>query len=192
MPAGNFAASLAWRPPGTPADHALRSFTASLALAEALEALGTIGLKLKWPNDVLLHGRKLAGILLEAPEPGLLILGIGVNLAAGPDAAMVEPGATPPATLNGTIQPETLLDTLAPAFAARETELVTHGFPPIRRAWLDRAAGLGTQITARMMADTATGTFQDIDDDGHLILATSMGRRTLPAADIYFGDAPCS
>ena len=191
MPAGNFAASLAWRPPGGPADHALRSFTASLALAEALEALGVAGLSLKWPNDVLLHGGKLAGILLEAPEPGLLIMGIGVNLAVGPDGE-IEPHALPPASLDGGIAPGTLLDTLAATFAAREAELIARGFAPIRRAWLDRAHGLGAPITARMMAETVRGTFADVDGSGHLVLDTATGRRALPAADVFFGAVACS
>ena len=90
MPPGNFAASFAWRPGGDPARMALRSFTASLALHDVLTAMGAAGLSLKWPNDVLLNERKLAGILLEAPQPGLLILGIGVNLTAAPDPALLD------------------------------------------------------------------------------------------------------
>lgn len=192
MPAGNFAASLAWRPGGTAVQHAQRSFTASLALAEALEALGITGLSLKWPNDVLLHGRKLAGILLEAPDPDLLVLGIGVNLARAPDRSALEAGALAPASLHGQITPETLLDTLAPVFAAREAEHAAHGFAPIRKAWLGRAAGLGQMITARMMSQTHQGRFEDIDVDGQLVIVTETGRLRLPAADIYFGgtDAP--
>jgi BirA family biotin operon repressor/biotin-[acetyl-CoA-carboxylase] ligase len=63
MPPGNFAATLVYRPPGGPAEHALRSFAAALALADALDALTgrPDAVALKWPNDVLLHGGKLAG-----------------------------------------------------------------------------------------------------------------------------------
>ena len=96
MPQGNFAASLAWRPGGTPADHALRSFVAALALHDALTAFGVRDLSLKWPNDVLLAGAKLAGILLEGSGDGRLILGIGVNLVIAPDAAALEPRAVRP------------------------------------------------------------------------------------------------
>ena len=192
MQAGNFAASLAWQPPGGPADHALRSFAASLALAEALEGLGVGGLTLKWPNDVLHRGAKLAGLLLENPVPGLLILGVGVNLAAAPEAHEIEGDALRPAALDGAIAPETLLDALAPTFAAREAQLSAQGFAPIRDAWLARAHGLGARITARMMTETATGTFEDLGPDGRLILATPLGRRAIPAGDVFFEGAPCS
>ncbi|WP_316243051.1 biotin--[acetyl-CoA-carboxylase] ligase [Jannaschia aquimarina] len=185
MPEGNFAASLAWHPTGSPAEHGLRSFTASLALAEALEAFGVTGLTLKWPNDVLRHGGKLAGILLESPAPGLLVLGIGVNLAAAPEA--VEAGALSPAALDGSIAPEALLDVLAPAFAAREAQLVRDGFGPIREDWLARAGGLGGPVTARLMTREVRGTFADVDEVGHLVLDTPQGRQHLPAGDVFFG-----
>ncbi|MEM9795104.1 MAG: biotin--[acetyl-CoA-carboxylase] ligase [Pseudomonadota bacterium] len=196
MPRGNFAASLAWRPGGGPAERALRSFVASLALHDALTAMGVAGLSLKWPNDVLLEGGKLAGILLESPKDNLLVLGIGINLIAAPEAADLETGALSAVSLLKAtglrVTPEEMLDALAPAFATREAQLVTHGFAPIRTAWLDRAARLGDRITARLMNDTITGVFETVDAEGHLVLRTEGGRRSLPAADVYFGEAPCS
>ncbi|UWQ22848.1 biotin--[acetyl-CoA-carboxylase] ligase [Jannaschia sp. W003] len=192
MPLGNFAASLAWRPPGTPADHALRSFAASLALLDALEAFGVEGLALKWPNDVLLGGAKLAGILLEAPDPELVVLGVGVNLAAAPDTSALEPGALPPASLDGRVAPEALLDALAPRFAAEEARLIAEGFAPLRRDWLARAHGLGAPATARLPAETVPGTFEDVDAAGHFVMRTPGGRRAIPAGDVFFGGRPCS
>ncbi|MEM7487869.1 MAG: biotin--[acetyl-CoA-carboxylase] ligase [Pseudomonadota bacterium] len=196
MPPGNFAASLAWRPGGDPAQHALRSFVASLALHDALTGLGVRGLSLKWPNDVLLEGRKLAGILLESPGDGLLVLGIGLNLIAAPTPDQVEPGATLPVSLLEAtglrLTPEALLDALAPAFAAREAQLRTHGFDPIRTVWLAQAARRGETIIARTMTDRLTGTFDDVDAHGHLILGTPQGPRAIPAADIFFEGARCS
>ncbi|MEM8823919.1 MAG: biotin--[acetyl-CoA-carboxylase] ligase [Pseudomonadota bacterium] len=190
MPLGNFAASLAWRPGGDPADLALRSFVASLALHDALTALGVQGLSLKWPNDVLLNDRKLAGILLESPGDGLLVLGIGLNLIATADPAYLEPGATPPISLLEATglrpTPEAMLDALAQAFAAREAQIQIHGFAPIRTAWLALAARRGEQITARTMTDTLTGTFDEVDDRGHLILGTPEGPKAISAADIFF------
>jgi BirA family biotin operon repressor/biotin-[acetyl-CoA-carboxylase] ligase len=195
-PQGNFFASLVMRPDGPPAAAALRSFVAALALREAFVAATgrDASFKLKWPNDVLLNGGKVAGILLESVGAGQgvshLIIGIGVNLVAAPGADQVEPGAVPPVSLlseTGTrISPEAFLDLLAPAFARLEEQFSTYGFAPIRTAWLNEAARLGETITARTTSETITGRFETIDEAGNLILTTAKGRRVIPAADIFF------
>lgn len=189
-PAGNFAASLAIRLNEPPARLALRSFVAALALHDALDALTGLGaaLALKWPNDVLLSGGKLSGILLESGPGGALVVGIGVNLRAAPPA---EPGAAfPPVSLRAEtgfdIGPETLLAHLAPAFAAWETRLATYGFGPLRTAFLARAARLGETVSARTMSGEHTGRFDTIDETGALVLVTPQGRVSVPAADLYF------
>ncbi len=190
MAAGDFAATLILPVPGGPQAMALRSFVAALALHDALTAAcGPLDLTLKWPNDVLLSGGKLAGILLEVLGPGTLAVGIGVNLVSAPDAAEVEPGALRPAALpeahaSAALAPETLLDRLAPAFARWEAVLSTEGFAAVRAAWLGRAAGLGGPVRARTGGEDLRGRFEGIDAAGHLILATAGGRRHLPAADI--------
>ena len=191
-PAGNLALSLAYAPPGGPAEHALRSFAASLALHDALTALGVRGLGLKWPNDVLLGGGKLAGILLEAPRPGLLVVGIGVNVVTAPAAGTLEPGALPPATLGGDVRAAALRDALIPAYGEREAQLARHGFAATRRDWLARAARLGEPVAARVGGAVHHGTFEDVDHTGRLILATTSGRMAIPAADVHFEAAPCS
>lgn len=193
MPAGNFAASLTMRPSGPVAQIALRSFVAAIALREALIAVGCPAgaLSLKWPNDVLLNGGKLAGILLESLGDGRggvshLIIGIGVNIAHAPAPAQVEPAALIPVSLGLNVTPEALLDALAPAFAAREHSLATYGFGPTRTEWLAHAARIGEVITARLPNEEVTGTFRTIDELGNLILETSKGPRAIAAADIYF------
>ncbi len=195
-PEGNFAASLVMRPSGAPAEAALRSFVAALALADTLETVcgpcATVALK--WPNDVLLNGGKVAGILLESVGQGgsvrHLVIGIGVNLVAAPPKEVVEPGAMVPVSVLGEtgirIAPEEFLDYLAAAFARWEAQLVTYGFAPIRNAWLSRAAKLGQKITARTVTEAIEGTFETIAEDGALVLATAQGRRNVPAADIFF------
>ncbi|TAG09242.1 MAG: biotin--[acetyl-CoA-carboxylase] ligase, partial [Rhodobacterales bacterium] len=100
-PLGNLYATLVLKPVEQPETVALRSFAAALALRDACVALTGLpdSFALKWPNDVLLNGGKLAGILLESAGLGtaspVLCVGIGVNLIAAPDAASVEPGAVP-------------------------------------------------------------------------------------------------
>ena len=191
-PAGNFAATLVMPTDEPPATIALRSFVASLALFDAMVlATGRAQcFALKWPNDVLLNGGKLAGILLENLGTGHLAIGIGVNLSATPDADMVGPTAFAPVALapetGALINPQDCLALLAPAFAKWEQQFTAYGFAPIREAWLNRAARLGEVITARTGRDEFTGTFETIDDTGQLILSTARGRQAIPAADIFF------
>jgi BirA family biotin operon repressor/biotin-[acetyl-CoA-carboxylase] ligase len=80
----------------------------------------------------------------------------------------------------------TLLDALAPHFAAQRKIFCDMGFPTIRNSWLRHAANLGGVITARTMRDEITGTFVDLDDQGNLVLNTAKGRVAVAAADIFF------
>ncbi|WBU65732.1 biotin--[acetyl-CoA-carboxylase] ligase [Paracoccus aerodenitrificans] len=194
MPKGNFAASLVVKPVGDVNQAALYSFVAALALQDALVSVcgPSARLALKWPNDVLLSGGKVAGILLESTGQGDgisdLVIGIGVNLA---DAPPPEPQAAfaPVSVRQETgiiVTPEEFLDLLAPAFAAWQKRLQTEGFDPVREAFLARAARLGEIITARTGTEELTGRFEGIDSSGALILGTGNGRQSVPAADVFF------
>ena len=169
----------------------MRSFVTSLALLRAFVALtGQVDrFALKWPNDVLLDGGKVAGILLES-SGDQLIIGVGVNLAHAPMAADVEPGAVTPVSLAGAfdlkVSPEAFLEVLAVEYAALETQFTTYGFAPIRTAWLAHAARLGEVITARTMRDQTVGTFENVDPEGNLILRTGSGAVAITAADVFF------
>lgn len=196
MAEGNFAATLVMRPTEPPEVVALRSFVAALALHDAFVAVTgrPAPFTLKWPNDVLLNGGKVAGILLESLGQGTrvahLAIGIGVNLVAAPTLAEVEPGATPPVSLLGEtglrVTPVELLDALAPAYAGWEARFVTEGFAPIRAAWLARAARIGQPVTARTGTEVLQGTFETIDETGALVLVMAQGRRAIPAAEVFF------
>lgn len=196
MPVGNFAGTLVLPLDEAPGQAALRSFVMSLALRDAFVAVtGREDVfALKWPNDVLLRGGKVAGILLESVGSGArvthLAIGVGVNLAAAPDASQVEEGALPPVALKSTlgadISPESFLDLLATAYARYEDQFRTYGFDPIRTAWRTHAAKMGEVIKARTTRDTYVGTFVDVDGDGQLVLETAKGRITIPAGDVFF------
>lgn len=196
MPTGNLACTLVLRPVGSADEAALRSFVTALALFDAcVDVTGrSDGFALKWPNDVLLNGGKLAGILLESAGSGgsisHLAIGIGVNLAAAPDIGELEARAVRPVSLlsetGASVTPEEFLTYLAAAYAHYESQLVTYGFGPIRTAWLARAARLGEVITARTTRSETTGTFESVDENGNLVLLTPKGRAVIPAADIYF------
>lgn len=190
-PRGNFAGTLIMRRHEAPSVAALRSFVASLALYRTFVSVTGIpeAFALKWPNDVLLHGGKVAGILLESIGDHL-VTGIGVNLAHAPDADQVEARALKPMSLardlDVEVAPEVFLDVLAEEYALLDTQFTTHGFAPIRLAWLEHAAKLGEVITARTMRDETVGTFEGIDENGNLILQTSKGTALIAAADVFF------
>ncbi|WP_417244713.1 biotin--[acetyl-CoA-carboxylase] ligase [Celeribacter sp.] len=191
MPKGNFAATLLMFPQEHPEIIALRSFVSALALYDAFVAVTgrSDPFALKWPNDVLLNGGKVAGILLER-GPAHLSIGIGVNLAEAPPVSMVEEGALPPVSLahetGALVEPEEFLDQLAPAYAHWEAQFTSFGFGPIREAWLSRAARLGTEIRARTIRETHHGIFETVDAFGNLVLATPKGKLSIPAAEVYF------
>lgn len=195
-PRGNFYGSLILHPVEPVEQVALRSFVAALALLQTFVSLTGLpsAFALKWPNDVLLNGGKVAGILLESVglEQGVahLAIGMGVNLISAPDANLVEPGATVPVSLLAEtglrVEPEAFLATLAPAFARLDAVFTTQGFAAIRAKWLTHAARLGEVITARTGTTTRTGTFQTIDVAGNLILITAQGSVAIPAAEVFF------
>ena len=192
-PAGAFAASLVMQPRCTPAEAAQRSFVAACALRRALSSLvGAGALAQKWPNDVLLNGGKVAGILLESSGSGQLVdrltIGIGVNL--GPAPQDVAQASFPPigvADVTGeSLAPEAFLSILAAEFAAVEAILQQQGFAEIRAEWTAHAARLGEEITARTGREEIIGRFEGLDAQGNLLLLTGGGKRVIPAADIYF------
>lgn len=190
-PVGNFASTLVMPRNEPPAQSALRSFVAALSLFDALVAITgrSAGLALKWPNDVLLNGGKLAGILLEGTDTHLAI-GIGVNLAHTPDTSDLEDRALRPVSLAGetglAVGPEDMLQALADAFARLDMQFRTYGFDPIRTRWLANAKGLGQPVTARTGNTERQGTFETVDEEGNLVLLTPKGRERISAAEIYY------
>ncbi len=114
----------------------------------------------------------------------------GVNLAEAPGADEVEPGALRPVSLaqetGALVRPEEFLDTLASHYAAHEVTFRTFGFEPIRKAWLSRAAHLGSEITARFGDQSLTGTFETVNEAGHLVLKVDGVRHTIAAAEVFF------
>jgi len=194
-PVGNLYASLGLRPPGRPGEVALLGFAAAVAVAETVDgfARGGAPSTLKWPNDVLLDGRKVAGILLEsdgATPSGVesLVIGVGINVASAPAAARIP--ATCLRDAGAGVSVETVLDAFLAAFARYHALWSTQGFGPLRTAWLARAHGIGAAIEARLPRRSVAGIFIGIDDDGTLLLAQGDATLRIHAGDVFFpGDA---
>ncbi len=189
MPKGNFAASLLMHSKEPLPALAQRSFVAALALYEVLDGLGVSDVSLKWPNDVLVQGRKLAGILLASSQ-GAIVVGVGVNLLAAPHPADLPEHALAPVSLHELLHTppsaEDFLELLANAFLKYERQMRAYGFAPIREAWLGKAARIGEVIHARLPQATLSGTFKTIDETGALVLQMADGPRVLPAAEVFF------
>ncbi|TCP58627.1 BirA family biotin operon repressor/biotin-[acetyl-CoA-carboxylase] ligase [Rhodovulum bhavnagarense] len=195
-PEGNLSATFVMAPGCEPSRAALYSFVASYALYATLTAYveDRAELSLKWPNDVLLRGGKLAGILLaaegNAEQVASLSIGIGVNLNAAPAPPLLGEGALAPVSLaevaGESIDPLEFLAFLAEHMDHQHRFLVEHGFSPLRAAWLAQAARLGQEITARTGREEIVGLFETVDEDGQLVLDTLDGRRIIAAADVFF------
>lgn len=185
-PPGNLYVSAILRPAVPPARAMQLSFVVAVAMAEAIERACGLSLRLKWPNDLLLDGRKTAGILLESSGAGgaleWLVAGTGVNLASHPEALAT---ATNLAAAGVRLAPETLLPVCAGALAAWTDRWIQEGFAPVRDAWLAHASGLGGPIVVRLPDSELTGTFADLDDSGALVLDAPGGRRTVTAGEVF-------
>ncbi len=208
-PDGNLAASLLLTTDLPPAIVATLGFVAGLALARALDGccgdgptirIGLDGAQggrdrfaLKWPNDVLADGAKLAGILLGMEELGrgcrAVVIGIGVNIAATPDGLPYP--VTSLAALGCATDAEFLFAALTDSWVELERAWDRgRGFGVIRRLWLANAAGLDGAVAVRTGTGVRRGVFETIDDHGQLVVRAADGsRHRVSAGEVHFGAA---
>lgn len=187
-PRGNLHVSFVLRYDLAPARQGALGFAAALAVADVVDQHLPDGgrARLKWPNDVLVEGAKIAGILLEAdasPDNPWLVLGVGVNLRhAPPDlpypvASLASLGASVPA-------PEAALDRLVTALGSWLTVWERDGFTPVRQAWLQRGPAPGTMLRITTGSVTREGAFHDLDADGALVLWTPDGTLRITSGQV--------
>ena len=177
-----------------PARAAQLSFAAALAVGDVCASvIDPERVRLKWPNDVLVGGRKISGILLESGQHahgGLwLAVGIGINLAHHPEDS--ERPATDLSAQGADISVETAAKHLSRRFDHWLNRWALDGFTPIREAWLSRVHGLGERCVVRLDHETLEGVFADLGPDGSLRLdLKDGGRRFISAGDVFFPGAP--
>jgi BirA family biotin operon repressor/biotin-[acetyl-CoA-carboxylase] ligase len=160
-------------------------------VAKLIAYEGRSELLLKWPNDIMISDKKLAGILLEnvggrAENQSIVVIGTGINLASHPEA-LPQPAASL-GSYGTTVTPAKALEVLA---ATTDEWLVRWGegscFPTIRRAWLDRAGPTGRPLSVRINGEETEGVYAGLDADGALRLLTEDGREhRIAAGDVFF------
>jgi BirA family biotin operon repressor/biotin-[acetyl-CoA-carboxylase] ligase len=197
-PTGNLAATLLLVETYELKTAATLGFVAGLSLADALDAvfsdnpsLGRARIGLKWPNDVLVDGATLSGILLEStllPEGRFAIaVGIGVNVVSHPEGLPYP--ATSLKVLGSACDAETLFLALSDSW--RENYALWNegrGLGAIRLRWLERAAGLGGEVAVRVEDRVIRGIFETIDEDCRFVIRDEDGERIrIAAGDVHFG-----
>ncbi len=167
-----------------------------LAARAAIESTSRCQARLKWPNDIVVDGRKLAGILCEVEPASLgagtaVVVGLGVNVrvpsfpAGVAGVSLHELVATPPASMH-------LLAALLPQLSARLELLEAGGMSQLRDEWMDHAAGLGQMVVATSAAGQVRGVAEGIDDDGALLVSVAGGSVRVLAGDVHIepGEVP--
>ena len=155
------------------------AFVVGVAVAESLTDFGAV---LKWPNDVLLDGKKVAGILLEQAEDGRLIIGIGINVLTSPAQNMLYPTTH----LSGKISLIDLEKRILNSLSVQIELLQEKGFVVIREKWLKYAVGIGQMIKVNLPKKTIDGIFKEISPQGELILETrDKTVQKITAGDVF-------
>ena len=192
-PRGNLYCSLLLRP-SYPASKAMQlGFVTAVVVAELVaETLrDSEPVTCKWPNDVLVNGRKVAGILIESSSAGgtaldWLAIGVGINVASHPRRAESRYPATSLATEGaGEVTLQRLLERYCCHFQRWMGTWNEYGFAAIRHAWLQRAHGLHEPILVRLENETFEGVFTNMDDDGALVLEQNGVNRLVMVGDVF-------
>ena len=190
-PQGNLYCSLLLRPEMPVATAALLSFVSGVAAAEAVAAGlpdNAAAVTCKWPNDVLVAGAKIAGILLESRTGATgnldwIVVGTGINIASHPVLAAYP--ATSMREHGGKADVGRTLEMYAGRLAHWLDVYRVEGFAPVRAAWLARAEGLGRTLQVRSGESVIAGIFESVDAGGALILKTAEGRHAITAGEVF-------
>jgi len=187
---GNLFMTVILRPDCTPQTAAQLGFVAALAVGEAVRAVvpAEASVRFKWPNDVLLDGAKVSGILLESEttEWGALdwlIVGIGVNVVGHPTVGAYRTTSLRAAAAREVDAPA-MLQRIAAALHSGVEAWHRYGFGTVRAAWLRHAVGVGDPIAVHLDEAPVTGRFADLAEDGALIIETEQGVRRIIAGDL--------
>ena len=184
-PIGNLYFSLILKPQKTLAVASQLSFVASVAMGLAIAEFShdTKQINYKWPNDILLEGKKVAGILLES-DADFVVIGIGVNIQSHPDNTtyaacnLVEQGFTAMDKMD-------LLKKFLDNFSNLYQQWLDFGLLPIRNLWLEKAFNLNKEIIVNLPNQTLKGVFKDLDKDGNLVLDVIGKELVIASGEVF-------
>jgi BirA family transcriptional regulator, biotin operon repressor / biotin---[acetyl-CoA-carboxylase] ligase len=181
-PVGNLYTSTILRPECAASRAAELGFAAALAVADIVPAGREV--RVKWPNDVLVDGGKVAGILLESAigqtgQVQHVVAGIGVNVGFAPQLPEMRYRS---AALGGSV--EAALEKLTAALASRLAEWRREGFATVRAAWLVKAGPIGAEIDVKLGEELVRGRFAGLDREGALLLETAAGPRKIVSGEL--------
>lgn len=184
-PPGNFSATLVMMPrPGLAPVACIFAVGVALHVAFCDLAPALAGrLRLKWPNDLLLDGGKLAGVLVEA-EQGVLLIGIGINLRHAPQAPVYGRPAARLADAGVEIAPQALAERLSPLILHWTDMAAEGGMAELLAAWQVRGPQKGAEIDVSMLEQTLHGRYEGVDAHGRLLLRTEEGVVPISAGDV--------
>ncbi|MFT8782113.1 biotin--[acetyl-CoA-carboxylase] ligase [Acetobacter syzygii] len=140
-------------------------------------------LMIKWPNDILLDGQKMGGILIER-EGDFVLIGLGANLVSAPQQSMVERPVACLAQCGCVPDVKTVAQHVLDGLAWWQQEWQQKGFASVRSAWLERAHPLGTPLVVKGGTTYEEGHFAGLAEDGRLLLSTENGMKTIATGDI--------
>jgi BirA family biotin operon repressor/biotin-[acetyl-CoA-carboxylase] ligase len=176
---GGLLCSILLRPPLSPVRLGTLPLTVGVAVAETIDAFVPSRCQVKWPNDVLLMGRKTSGVLLQsrlsATGIDFLTLGIGINVAIAPDT--LPEGATSILAAGGSADRVDVLDLLLANLDARYADFIATDGAPDLDPWRERAALLGERVIVERGDAALSGVFEDVERDGRLRLRLDSGER---------------
>ena len=183
--------SVILRPAIPPMEVSKMTLLAAVALARSLRAHGLSDCGIKWPNDILIHGRKMVGILTElngsAEKVNYIIMGIGVNtgITEGDLPEDLKDIVTSFAMEGVAVHRAELLQTILSELAQLYHTVCQEGFAPILAQWRILSCMLGQKVSVGSVNRSFTGTAADIDDDGNLIVETEGGMEKVMAGDVH-------
>lgn len=197
-PSGNLYFSLLLKTQKPVLESSQISFVASVAMGLAIAKLNAhrADIFYKWPNDIIINGKKVSGLLLESQMennlPNFIVVGIGVNIISNPKNTIYLSSSLAKEGFD-LLTPRDLLNLFLDQFSVIYQKWLSFGFGPVRNMWLERAYKLNQEVLVNLPNKKLSGYFRDLDKDGNLVLEVNNGQTFLVSSgEVFFGESPIS